>query len=204
MHRVLKPTGSIYLHCDPTASHYLKMQMDSIYATRNFRSEITWRRANAKGLAFKGYPNNADILLYYSLSDEFTWNRPFLPHDPEYVEKFYSRIEPETGRRYRLGDLIRYRPDRHPPPDGHRRPYQLPAEQTHPVRTARGSLQRLQGRLPVQAVRCRPPCASLSGRHGSLGKPATALIKLQPHQGQPASPVPRGAAGRDWGLTNRH
>ena len=112
MRRVLKDTGSIYLHCDPTASHYLKLLMDSIYANDNFRSEITWRRANAKGLAFKGYPNNADILLYYSLSDEFAWNRPFLPHDPEYVEKFYRHVDPDSGRRYRLGDLTNPNRDR--------------------------------------------------------------------------------------------
>jgi site-specific DNA-methyltransferase (adenine-specific) len=105
MSRILKETGSIYLHCDPTASHYLKLLMDSIFGPANFRNEITWRRTNAKGLAFKGYPKNADFLLYYTYSDEFTWNRPFLPHDPEYVEKFYRFDDPETGRRYRLGDL---------------------------------------------------------------------------------------------------
>ena len=56
MRRVLKDSGSIYLHCDPTASHYLKLLMDSIYGQGNFRNEITWRRTNAKGLAFRGYP----------------------------------------------------------------------------------------------------------------------------------------------------
>ena len=56
MRRVLTDTGSIYLHCDPTASHYLKLLMDSIYGQNNFRSEITWRRNLAKGLASKGYP----------------------------------------------------------------------------------------------------------------------------------------------------
>ena len=112
MRRVLKETGSIYLHCDPTASHYLKMLMDSIYGQGNFRNEVTWRRANAKGLAFKGYPRNADLLLYYSISDGYTWNRPFLPHDPAYVEKFYRHAEPGTGRRYRLGDLTNPNRDR--------------------------------------------------------------------------------------------
>ena len=60
LHRVLKPTGSIYLHCDSTASHYLKLLMDSVFGVEYFRSEITWRRTNAKGLAFKGYPHNSD------------------------------------------------------------------------------------------------------------------------------------------------
>ena len=105
MKRLLKDTGSVYLHCDPTASHYLKLTMDSVFGAGNFRSEITWKRTNAKGQAFKGYPNNADILLYYSKSDQIIWNRPFQPHDQSYVEKFYGQVEPETGRHYTLGDL---------------------------------------------------------------------------------------------------
>ena len=112
MRRILKPTGSIYLHCDPTASHYLKLTMDSVFGPANFHSEITWKRTNAKGLAFKGYPNNADLLLYYSKADQFTWNRPFRPHDQSYVDKFYYHVEPETGRRYTLGDLTNPNHDR--------------------------------------------------------------------------------------------
>ena len=106
MRRLLKLTGSIYLHCDPTANHYLKLEMDAVFGAENFRSEITWRRTNAKGLAFKGYPNNADYLLYYTKSSEYVWERPFRPHDPEYVKKFYNNVEPETGRRYQLDNLL--------------------------------------------------------------------------------------------------
>ena len=105
LHRVLKPSGSIYLHCDPTASHYLKLMMDAVFDAGNFRSEIIWRRINAKGLAFKGFPRNNDVLLYYAKNTRFTWNRSFRPYDPEYVEKFYRHIDPETKRRYRLSDL---------------------------------------------------------------------------------------------------
>ncbi len=105
LHRVLKVTGGIYLHCDPTASHYLKLMMDSVFGMEYFRSEITWRRTNAKGLAFKGYPHNSDNLLYYSRGEDFLWNRAFRPHDPEYVEQFYRHVDSETGRRYRLSDL---------------------------------------------------------------------------------------------------
>ena len=112
MKRILKPTGSIYLHCDPTASHYLKLTMDSVFGPANFHSEITWKRTNAKGLAFKGYPNNADLLLYYSKADQFTWNRPFRPHDQSYVDKFYRHVEPETGRRFRLDNLANPNHDR--------------------------------------------------------------------------------------------
>ena len=105
LHRVLKPTGSIYLHCDPTASHYLKLLMDAVFGAVNYRSEIIWRRTNAKGLAFKGYPRNNDTLLYYSKGSDFSWNRPFRPYDKEYVERFYRHEEEDTGRRYTLGDL---------------------------------------------------------------------------------------------------
>ena len=75
-----------------------------MFGSGNFRSEITWRRTNAKGLAFKGFPNNADFLLYYSKADDFTWNRLYRPHTPEYVKQFY-RYEDKNGRRYRISDL---------------------------------------------------------------------------------------------------
>ena len=112
MHRLLKPTGSIYLHCDPTAAHYLKALLDSVFGPENFRSEITWRRTNSKGLSFKSYPNNHDTLFYYSKGDQFTWNRSYRPHDHEYVEQFYRHVEPQTGRRYRLSDLTNPNKDR--------------------------------------------------------------------------------------------
>ena len=112
MKRLLKPAGSLYLHCDPTAGHYLKLLMDAVFGTVNFRSEITWRRTNAKGLASKGYPNNADYLLYYSRGEGFTWNRPYRPYNQAYVEKFYKNVEPGTGRRYQLADLSNPNMDR--------------------------------------------------------------------------------------------
>ena len=112
LRRVLKPTGSIYLHCDPTASHYLKALMDSVFGAVNFKNEIVWRRTNAKGLAFRGYPRNQDVLLYYVRSAAFSWNRPFVAHDPSYVERFYRFVEAETGRRYRLSDLTNPNRDR--------------------------------------------------------------------------------------------
>ena len=64
MHRLLQPTGSIYLHCDPTASHGLKIVMDAIFGPRNFRNEITWQRTESHNTADR-YGNVADILLYY-------------------------------------------------------------------------------------------------------------------------------------------
>ena len=102
MQRLLNPTGSIYLHCDPTASHYLKTLMDAIVGQGNFRSEITWRRINPTGRGGKRFANNSDNILYYTKGGGVSWNPQYKPHDPVYVAKFYRHVEPETGRRYRL------------------------------------------------------------------------------------------------------
>lgn len=105
MHRVLKLTGSIYLHCDPTASHYLKILMDAVFGPKNFRNEIVWRRTNAKSLAFTRYASNHDIILYYSKMETPVWNATYTPHDESYLNDFYRYTDPENGKRYRLGDL---------------------------------------------------------------------------------------------------
>ena len=110
--RVLKKTGSFYYHCDWHASHYVKVMLDQIFGENNFRSEIVWKRTNAKGLAFKTFANNHDTIFYYGGGDEVTWNRPFKEYDPEYIEKFYRFVEEGTGRRYRLSDLTNPNPDR--------------------------------------------------------------------------------------------
>ena len=99
---ILKPTGSIYLHCDPAASHYIKVMMDGIFGHRNFRNEIVWRRTGAHGRAKKWGPIH-DTLLFYTVSDKYTWNRVYEDYDPEYLEKFY-RFEDDHGR-YRLVTL---------------------------------------------------------------------------------------------------
>lgn len=105
LHRVLKSTGGLYLHCDPTASHYLKLLLDAVFGSENFQNEITWKRTSAKGLATKKLPRNHDIIFFYTKSDIWTWNSPYAPHDPTYLKKFYRHVEPETGRRYRLDNL---------------------------------------------------------------------------------------------------
>ena len=112
MQRLLKPTGSIYLHCDPTASHYLKMLMDSIFGQARFRNEIVWRRTTAKGLASTRFASSHDTLLFYARGDTPCWNPQFEPRDPEYVRKFYRYIEEETGRRYRHDNLTNPNKDR--------------------------------------------------------------------------------------------
>ena len=104
MRRLLKPTGSIYLHCDPTASHYLKAVMDAIFGQRNFRSEIVWKRTSAHNDA-KGLGQVCDYILYYAKSSNRVWNEITIPHDPQYVDKNY-RHKDQRGR-YRHHEIIR-------------------------------------------------------------------------------------------------
>ena len=115
LHRILKPTGSLFLHCDPTASHYLKLLLDAIFGAENFRNEIIWKRTTSKSLAFRSLPCNHDILLLYSKGENFIWNRPFKPYDlnnlDEKTAQKYSNTDPD-GRRYTLGDLNNPNPDR--------------------------------------------------------------------------------------------
>ena len=109
MHRVLKMTGSLYLHCDPTASHYLKVLLDQIFGVANFRTEIIWKRSSAHSDAKQGRTQHGrihDVILFYTKSDKWTWNQLFTDYDPEYVNAFYQHVEPGTGRRYTLGDLV--------------------------------------------------------------------------------------------------
>jgi len=108
LNRVLKPTGSLYLHCDPTASHYLKILLDAVFGAQNFRTEISWRRTSAHNDAGQGrkqYGNVRDIIHFYTKSDKWQWNWQYTPYDDSYVEDFYKYVEPGTGRRYRLGDI---------------------------------------------------------------------------------------------------
>ena len=105
LRRVLKEIGSIYLHCDPTASHYLKLLMDTIFGVQNFRNEIVWKRTNAKSLAFTRFASNHDIILRYTKSEKWIWNPQYTEYDPEYLKIFYKYKEEGTGRRYRLDNL---------------------------------------------------------------------------------------------------
>jgi adenine specific DNA methylase Mod len=107
LQRVLKETGSIYLHCDPTASHYLKMLMDAIFGPLNFVNEIYWKRSSAHSDAKQGakhFGRVSDTLLFYSKSPARTWNPLYTPYDKEYVERDYRRVDAD-GRRYRIDNL---------------------------------------------------------------------------------------------------
>lgn len=90
MKRLLRPTGSLYLHCDPTASHYIKVMLDGIFGHANFRSEVVWRRTGAHGNPRKWGPVH-DVLLFYSATDEYTWNWPKQPYMRGHVEEHFVR-----------------------------------------------------------------------------------------------------------------
>lgn len=103
MKSILRPTGSIYLHCDPTASHYIKVMMDGIFGHENFRNEIIWKRTSAHSGA-KRYGPVHDTILFYTAGPKFTWNTIYGNYDPQYVEAFFTHQD-EKGRRWRRTDL---------------------------------------------------------------------------------------------------
>lgn len=98
LHRVLKKTGSLYLHCDPTMSHYLKVLLDSIFDVRNFRSEVIWKRTGAHGSA-KRYAPLHDVILMYAKSSDGVWNQTYGPYDEDYLTQKFSKVDDE-GRRF--------------------------------------------------------------------------------------------------------
>ena len=112
LHRVLKPTGSLYLHCDPTASHYLKLLLDGVFGAPNFRTEISWKRSSAHNDGKQGrqqYGNVRDIIFFYTKSSTFTWNWLYTPYDESYLSAAY-RLQDKGGRRYRRDNLTAAKP----------------------------------------------------------------------------------------------
>lgn len=108
LHRVLKPAGSLYLHCDPTASHYLKILLDAVFKPVNFRSEIVWKRSSAHSDTKQGRQQHGrihDIILFYTKTENKIWNPVYTSYGQEYVDGFYKYVEPDTGRIYRLDNL---------------------------------------------------------------------------------------------------
>lgn len=112
LHRILKPTGSLYLHCDPTASHYLKLILDSVFGFQGFRSEIIWKRTSAHGNVSKAFGDITDSIFYYSKTSNFTFHKIYVEYSERYLKNFYRFID-ENGRKYRLSDLRNpgYRPN---------------------------------------------------------------------------------------------
>ena len=104
LHRVLKPAGSVYLHCDPTASHYLKLMMDAAFGKENFRNEITWKRTTSHNDARRNYSSISDTLLFYTKSDQFTFQTQHVPYSEEHIASSYRHVD-ENNRRYTTRDL---------------------------------------------------------------------------------------------------
>jgi DNA modification methylase len=101
--RVLKPTGSLYLHCDPTASAYLKLILDGIFGAKNFKNEIIWRRYgthNDTGQGSRHFGRVHDTIYYYTKGPNAVWNQVYMPLRPEYIEQTYRLEDPGTGRRF--------------------------------------------------------------------------------------------------------
>lgn len=97
LHRILKPTGSLYLHCDPTASHYLKVILDTIFDADQFRSEIIWRRTNSHNKTTRQFGPIHDTILFYSKTDTFTFHPGSRPYTRAYIEDRFTHRD-ERGR----------------------------------------------------------------------------------------------------------
>lgn len=103
LRRVLKPTGSLYLHCDPTASHYLKIVLDAVFGKDNYRNEIVWKRTSAHNSAKRFGPVH-DTILFYSKAEKYFWNPVFETYNESYVEKNFSNRDAD-GRRWKSSDI---------------------------------------------------------------------------------------------------
>lgn len=112
LHRVLKPKGSIYLHCDPLASHYLKLIMDAVFGFQCYHAEIIWKRFSSHGNVYKNYGKVHDVVLFYSKTQTTKWNQPYAALKEDYVTGHFTHQESDTGRRYRLQNVLNPNKDR--------------------------------------------------------------------------------------------
>ena len=96
LRRVLKPTGSLYLHCDPTASHYLKLLLDAVMEKENFLNELIWPRTNSHNIASKHFSRVHDTIFLYSKSEDYLWNHQYAEFSPQQLDRYFP--DPETGR----------------------------------------------------------------------------------------------------------
>lgn len=109
LHRILKKSGTMYLHCDPSASHYLKVRADGIFGAKRLLNEIVWKRFSGKNDP-KRFGRSHDLILVYTKSPQYTWNVQYGPFEHDYVDENYRYVEEGTGRRYRLSDLTANKP----------------------------------------------------------------------------------------------
>lgn len=104
-YRVLKGTGSLYLHCNWHADAHLRVLMDTIFCDRSFRNEIIWQRTTAHPNVGKSYGRLHDVILFYTKSNKYTWKMQYTPYSEEHIASSYRNVEPKTGRRYAVRDL---------------------------------------------------------------------------------------------------
>lgn len=104
MKSILRPAGSIYLHCDPTASHYIKVMMDGIFGHQNFQNEIIWKRTFGHGDS-RTWSRVTDCILFYTAGNKFTWNIPYEKHTESYLNSHYSQVNGE-GRPFQLTSIL--------------------------------------------------------------------------------------------------
>ena len=136
-HRALKPTGSIYLHCDPTMNYLLRVVMDAVFGDGSFHNEVIWKRTSSHNRAKRWGPVH-DTILFYSLGKRFQWNRVLQPLDHSYVERFYRhknslgryRVDNLTGPGPRAGDTGK--PWRGVDPTENSRHWELPPDRALP------------------------------------------------------------------------
>ena len=148
LRRVLKDTGSIYLHCDPTASHYLKLLMDAAFGPELFLNEIIWKRTFAHSSSKRFGPVH-DVILFFSKSPQIVWTDPRVEHSDEYIEKHFRQIDPETGKKIApitlTGSGVRYgesgQPWRGIDPTKVKRHWALPGELLADLGIGDGSVQ---------------------------------------------------------------
>ena len=104
MHRILREDGSLFLHCDSTASHYLKLLLDAIFDISNFRSEITWKRTASHNDSRRKFGALTDSILFYSKGEVYTFHPQYVPYSEEHINKIYKYVD-ENGRRYSTSNI---------------------------------------------------------------------------------------------------
>jgi site-specific DNA-methyltransferase (adenine-specific) len=104
LHRVLKPTGSLYLHCDSTVSHYLKILLDAVFTQKRFCAEITWKRTTAHSNVYNSYGDVKDSIFYYRKTDKFLWNQNYHVWSAKDLQKSFPNVD-ANGRRWRSENL---------------------------------------------------------------------------------------------------
>jgi site-specific DNA-methyltransferase (adenine-specific) len=104
LHRVLKPTGSLYLHCDPTASHYIKLILDAVFGFKSFRNEIVWKRTTAHSNVYRSYGDVTDTIYFYTKSEDYKWNQVYRNDPAESLAATFPNVDAD-GRRWRSENM---------------------------------------------------------------------------------------------------